>query len=69
LHFPQWLHGEEFACNAVEAAGDESLVPWVRKMLWRRKWQPTPVLLGKSQSMGLQIGHNWATKQQRFALH
>ena len=48
---------------------------WVRKMSWRRKWQPTPVFLpGKShgwwnlvtvyrlQSMGSQrIGHNWAT--------
>ena len=41
--------------------------PWVRKILWRRAWQPTPVLLpGKShgfptrlQSMGSQrVGHN-----------
>ena len=43
--------------------------PWVRKILWRRKWQPTPVLLpgkipwteehGGLQSTGLQrVGHN-----------
>ena len=48
--------------------------PWVRKIPWRRKWQPTPVLLpgkpprteepGGRQSMGLQrVGHDWATKQ------
>ena len=38
--------------------------PWVRKMPWRRKWQPTPVFLaeealwteepGGLQSLGLQ---------------
>ena len=44
--------------------------PWVRKISWRRKWQPTPVFLpGKSQgwrnlvgSMGLQrAGYDWVT--------
>ena len=45
---------------------------WVRKIPWRRKWQPTPVFLpGKSswteepgglQSVGSQrVGHNWET--------
>ena len=33
---PRWLSGKESARNA----GD----PWVGKILWRRKWQPTPVL-------------------------
>ena len=34
--------------------------PWIRKIPWRRKWQPTPVFLpwteepGELQSMGLQ---------------
>ena len=51
------------ACNV----GD----PWVRKIPWRRQWQPTPVLLpgnswmeepGGLQSMGSQrVGHDWAT--------
>ena len=47
--------------------------PWVRKIPWRRAWQPTPVFLpgespwteepGGLQSMGLQrVGHNWVTK-------
>ena len=41
--------------------------PWVRKILWRREWLPTPVLLpGKSHGqrslVGLQrVRHNWAT--------
>ena len=37
--------------------GYAGLIPWVGKILWRRKWQPTPVfLLGKScgqRSLGL----------------
>ena len=46
--------------------------PWVGKIPWRRKWQPTPVLLpgkipwtekpGRLQSMGSQrVGHAWVT--------
>ena len=33
--------GKESACNA----GDLGLDSWVGKDAWRRKWQPTPVLL------------------------
>ena len=46
--------------------------PWVRKILWQREWQPTPVLLpgkshGRLQSMGSQrVGHNWVTKLSFF---
>ena len=45
--------------------------PWVGKIPWRRKWQPTPVLLpGESHGQrslvgysprGCRVGHNWAT--------
>ena len=46
--------------------------PWVRKMPWRRKWQPIPITLawkipwmeepGRLHSMGSQrVGHDWAT--------
>ena len=32
--------------------------PWVRKILWRRKWQPTPVLLpGKSRGGRSLVGY------------
>ena len=53
--------------------------PWVRKIPWRRKWQPTSSTLawripwteepGGLQSMVLQTaGHNLATKQQQYSL-
>ena len=39
---PPWLSGKESACQC-------RFKPWVRKIPWRRKWQPTPVFLrGKS---------------------
>ena len=39
--------------------------PWVRKTLWRRKWQPTPVLLpGKSNGWGSLVGYSpWGHKE------
>ena len=33
------------------------LDPWVRKISWRRKWQPTPVVLpGKSHGLRSLVG-------------
>ena len=49
--------------------------PWVGKITWRRKWQPTPVLLPRKfhqqrslwDIMGLQrVGHDLETKQQQI---
>ena len=39
--------------------------PWVRKILWRRKWQPTPVLLpGESHGWRTVVGYSpWSRKQ------
>ena len=34
--FPGGSEGKECACSA----GDPGTHPWVRKILWRRKWQP-----------------------------
>ena len=53
--------------------------PWVRKIPWRRKWQPTPVfLLGKSHEQRSLVGysprchkrvrHYLATRQQQQSL-
>ena len=39
--FPVGSDGKKSACNAE----DLSFSPWVRKILWRRKWQPTLVFL------------------------
>ena len=39
--------------------------PWVGKILWRRKWQPTPVLLpGKSHGQRSMVGCSpWGRKE------
>jgi len=39
--------------------------PWVRKILWRRKWQPTPVLLpGKFHGRRSLVGYSpWGRKE------
>ena len=41
LEFPRWLISKESACHCRRCRFD----PWVRKIPWRRKWQPTPVFL------------------------
>ena len=41
MGFLQWLSGKELACQYRSHRFD----PWVRKIPWRRKWQPTPVFL------------------------
>ena len=44
----QWLGGKESTCQ-FRRCKRRGFNPWVRKILWRRKWQPTPVFLpGKS---------------------
>ena len=70
---PRWLSGKERTCQCRRFGFN----PWVRKIPWRRKWQPTPIFLpGKShgqrslpggcQSMGLQkTHHDSATEQQQ----
>ena len=53
---------KESACNV----GTPGFSPWVRKIPWRREWQPTPVfLLGKShgqRNLAQRIGHDWARR-------
>ena len=45
VKFPGSSVSKESACSA----GRPGFNPWVRKIPWRRKWQPTPVFLpGKS---------------------
>ena len=67
---PWKLTGKESACQCRRRGCD----PWVGKMNWRRKWQPTPVFLpGKSQGQRSLAGcslwgrkrarHDWVTKQ------
>ena len=38
---PWWLSGKESICQCKRHRSD----PWVGKIPWSRKWQPTPVFL------------------------
>ena len=75
LLLPWWLSDKNSACQCRRFEFDT----WVGMILWRRKWQPTSVLLpGKSHGQRSlvgyslwgykQVGHNLATKQQNMFL-
>ena len=73
---PRWLSGKESACQCRRYR-KRRFSPWVQKIPWRRKWQPTLVFLpGKShgqrkESGGLQfkgskwVGHRWTHREQK----
>ena len=72
----RWLSGKESGSHCRRLGFD----PWVRKIPWRSKWQPTPVFLpqkshGKRSLAGYssrgqkRVGHNLATKQQALHWH
>ena len=72
VRLPQRLRGKEPTCQCRRHGFD----PWVRKILWRRKWQPTSLFLpGKSCGQGnltdyspwgcKRVGHDLVTKQQQ----
>ena len=53
--FPRWLSGKEFTCQCRRCGLD----PWVGKITWRRKWQPTPILLPrKSHGQRSLVGYS-----------
>ena len=68
---PQWLNREESACQCKR----HGLQPWLGKLPWWRKGQPTPVLWpGKSHwqrslvdysPRGRRVGHNLANEHTR----
>ena len=48
----RWLSGKESACQC-RICRRPGFDPWVEKIPWRRKWQPTPVFLpGESVDRG-----------------
>ena len=69
------LSGKESSCHSRKLGFD----PWIRKIPWRRKWQPTAVfLLGKSCGQRSLVGyipwshrggHDLETKQQQWWKH
>ena len=72
FRLPLWLSDKEFACQCRRHGFD----PWVRKIPWRGKWQPTPVFLpekshgqrnlaGYSPWLARELRHDLVTKQQQ----
>ena len=55
--------GKESACSAGHV-GNGSFHPWVGKIPWRRKWQPTPIFLPeKSHGQRSLVGYSpWGRK-------
>ena len=72
--FPGGSVSKEFACNAEDflQCRRPRFDPWVEKIVWRRKWQPTPVFLpekshGERSLAGYspwvtRVGHSLATE-------
>ena len=61
---PRWLRGKELACQCRRREFD----PWVGKIRWRRKWQPTPVFLpGKSHGQRHLAGHGITKSRTRLS--
>ena len=58
LGFSRGASGKESACRCREQRR-RGFDPWVRKIPWRRAWQPTPVFLpGKSHGQRSLMGYS-----------
>ena len=81
LNMTEWLSfisfpGGSDGKSACLQCGRPGFNPWVGKILWRRKWQPTPVLLpGKFHEWrnligynpwGHRVRHDWVTSLSLF---
>ena len=56
LGLPKGLSGKASTC---QCRSHSELSPWIRKIPWRRKWQPTPVFLpGKFHGQRSWAGYN-----------
>ena len=62
--FPGGTGGKELACQCWRCKS-RRLNPWVRKIPWRRAWQPTPVLLpGESHGQRSLAGYSpWGCRE------
>ena len=71
---PQWLSRQRI-CLQHKRYRRRGFNPWVRKIPWRRKWQPTSVFLpGKSHGQRSLVGYSpWGCKEsditERLSLH
>ena len=60
----RWLSGKASTCQCRRHRR-HGFNPWVRKISWRRKWQPTPVFFpGKSHRQRSLVGYSpWGHKE------
>ena len=74
LGLPIWLSGKESTCQCRRSRR-RGFDPWVRKIPWKRSWQPTPVfLLWKSHGQRSLVGYGqWGHKEsntiQQLSMH
>jgi len=62
---PRWHSGKESTCQCRRCGFN----PWLRKILWSRKWQPTPVFLpGKFHGQMSLAGYSPRGAQSRTQL-
>ena len=63
--FTVWVTREISVCLQYLQCGRPGFDPWVRKIPWRRKWQPTPVFLpGESHEWRSLVGYSpWGCKE------
>ena len=65
----RWLSGKESVCQ-WRRQRIHRFNSWVRKIPWRRKWQPTPVfLLGKSHGQRSLAGYTRLQSQTGLSTH
>ena len=65
--FPHGTGGKEPACQCKRCKR-HGFDPWVRKIPWRRAWQPTPVFLaGESHEQRSLVGYSpWGHRETRL---
>ena len=63
----RWFSGKEFA-GQCRSSRRPSFNPWIRKIPWRRKWQPIPVFLpGESHGQSILEGYSpWGLQRVRY---
>ena len=64
MGLPRWLSGKESTCQCRRHKR-RRFYPWLGKIPWRRKWQPSPVFLpGKSHGWRSLAGYSpWGHKE------
>ena len=68
--FPGGASGKEYTCQ-YRRYRRPRFDPWVGKMPWRRKWQPSPVFLpGKSHGQTGLVGYSpWGCRESDMTEH